>query len=104
MLIEELGLRLSNPLPMKSALITFGAFCVVGVVPLLPFVISIFSQIPHMYWMSAGFTFSAFFLLGFFKGHFLRQKKYVTGLETLFLGGGAALIAYLVGYLLQIFL
>ncbi|MBI2027616.1 MAG: VIT1/CCC1 transporter family protein [Deltaproteobacteria bacterium] len=104
MLTEELGLRLSNPLPLKAALTTFGSFCLVGVVPVLPFIISIFGTIPHIYIISASMTFTSFFLLGFYKGHLLHQKRLSMGLETLFLGGGAALIAYFVGRALQLLL
>ena len=101
MLTEELGLRLSNPLAWKAALATFISFCLVGSMPLLPFIVNIYEDVNHIFLMSSVFTFLSFYLLGFFKGHYLHQKRFWTGFETLFLGGGAALIAYFVGYFLH---
>jgi len=39
MLTEELGLQVEGPQPWWAALTTFVAFCSVGVIPFLPFLL-----------------------------------------------------------------
>lgn len=103
MLTEELGLRVEHPSPLKSAVTTFFSFCCVGLIPILPFLVSYFIDLPHIYMCSSIMTFGAFYLLGYFKGRYLEVtgSPIVSGLETLFLGGGAALIAYGIGHLIK---
>jgi VIT1/CCC1 family predicted Fe2+/Mn2+ transporter len=102
MLTEELGLPLKGANPMKAALATFAAFVVVGAVPILPFLISIFFKKgldPFM--MSTVMTGMAFFIVGTLKAQFVGRKWYLAGLETFFIGGAAAVLAYIVGVLLK---
>jgi VIT1/CCC1 family predicted Fe2+/Mn2+ transporter len=44
----------------------------------------------------------AFFIIGAIKSNFILENWFIAGIETLFIGGTAALIAYYVGYFLQI--
>lgn len=106
MLVEELGLRIENPHPLKSALATFVSFCSVGLIPLLPLLASYLIEVPHIYILSGGMTFITFYLLGFFKGRYLDlgHSPLISGLETLFLGGGAATLAYGIGYFIKMVL
>lgn len=105
MLTEELGLRLSSPSPWRAAVATFVAFVAVGIVPLLPYFAGIFS--PRL----AGFAFSvscvvtglAFFIVGAMKSQFIHEPWYWTGTVTFLVGGGAAVVAYLVGLVLHYF-
>jgi VIT1/CCC1 family predicted Fe2+/Mn2+ transporter len=102
MLREELGLTLDGPSPIKAALVTFGAFVLVGSVPLLPFGLVRFSGADWVdpFLVSCVATGVAFFAVGAFKaaepGRWLRS-----GLETLAMGGGAAAVAYGVGAALK---
>jgi VIT1/CCC1 family predicted Fe2+/Mn2+ transporter len=103
MLREEHGLA-SKPLSAwKSAWATFVAFVIVGAIPLLTFLINWF--LPGAFsspfvWASV-FTGVAFFAVGAAKGRFVEESKWKSGLETLCIGGGAAVISYLVGMALR---
>jgi len=100
MLTEELGLQLDGPRPLRSGLATFGAFLIVGIVPLFPFLFEGHS-------LEATFLFSsiaaagAFFCVGLFKGLVLGRSAVKAGFETLLTGGGAAVLAYVVGVWLR---
>jgi VIT1/CCC1 family predicted Fe2+/Mn2+ transporter len=92
MLMEELGLRLDPPRPLRAAITTFVAFLVAGLVPLLPLLVG------HAFLVSGIATAATFFAIGVVKGHMLRTGSIRGGLETLLIGGGAALLAFVVGY------
>jgi VIT1/CCC1 family predicted Fe2+/Mn2+ transporter len=72
------------------------AFILVGLVPLIPFVIPNLS-IDTSFVASAVATAIAFFGVGAAKGAVLHRSALRSGLETLLTGGGAALLAYVVG-------
>lgn len=100
MLTEELGLRVQTPSPTRAAWTTFGAFLLVGFLPLLPFVVP--GLAPGLVFpISAAVTAVAFFAIGFTKGLVLQRPALRAGLETLLMGGGAAVLAYFVGYWLR---
>lgn len=100
MLTDELGLR---PVPHdagKAAAATFGAFLIVGAIPLLPFVFA--GRVPEFAFAGsvvAGAV--AFFSLGAIRGRMLGQPLFRGGLGTLFTGGGAAFVAWLAGTTLR---
>lgn len=96
MLTEELGLEVEGPDPLRAALATFAAFLVVGIVPLVPFVIPNLA-LDTRFLASAVATGCAFFGVGAAKGLVLNRSALRAGIETLLTGGGAALLAYLVG-------
>ena len=103
MLVDELGISLDGPNPFRAAFTTFVAFCVVGMLPLLAFIFGLFAPITEggMYFASTVITGIAFFLVGTTKSIFVEQRWYWSGLETLFVGGIAALLAYAVGMMLR---
>ena len=94
MVTEELGLPLEGPSPVKAALATFAAFVLVGLVPLLPF---LSGGVAHRFWASAAVTAVAFAAVGVMKGLALGRSMLRSGLETLAIGGGAAMLAYFLG-------
>ncbi len=100
MLREELGLQLVTPSPRRAALMTFAAFIVVGVIPLLPFLVPGI-EIDMAFVASSIATGAAFFGVGLAKGVVNERKPLRSGLETLLMGGGAAVIAFAVGFLLR---
>jgi VIT1/CCC1 family predicted Fe2+/Mn2+ transporter len=103
MLTEELGLRLTTPSAIRAAIVTFIAFLFVGFIPLFSFVWQLMSSFPVelAYAWSTGLTAIAFFGVGAAKSRFVEQKWYVSGFETLLVGGTAAGLAYGIGSLLQ---
>ncbi len=92
MLMEELGLRLDPPRPLRAAATTFVAFLVAGLVPLLPLLAG------RAFLSSAVATAATFFAIGAVKGRLLRTGPLRGGLEALLIGGGAAVLAYAVGH------
>jgi vacuolar iron transporter family protein len=108
MMKEELGLiEDSSRRPLENALTTFVAFNLVGLIPLLPFVamfIAGFALISS----SDAFTYSvvltgaAFFLIGGVKGKVVQKSLIRSGINTLLIGGIAASVAFVVGYLLNL--
>jgi VIT1/CCC1 family predicted Fe2+/Mn2+ transporter len=75
----------------------------VGVMPLLSFIYGYFVPIPPgtLYAVSSVITAIAFFLVGATKSLFVQERWYLAGLETLFVGGIAAGLAYAVGAMLK---
>ncbi|GGH34507.1 Predicted Fe2+/Mn2+ transporter, VIT1/CCC1 family [Cribrihabitans marinus] len=95
MIEGEYGLGGIDPHPLRAALATFFAFLLAGLIPLVPFLLG----------LSGGFALSAvvtgmvFFAIGALKSRWSLSAWWRSGLETLLIGGTAALIAYGVGTL-----
>ncbi len=102
MLQEEHGVSLEPTNAGMAALTTFGAFAVVGLLPLLPFLLNwgLPGLVPAPFAVSSVITLIAFFLVGALKGQFVNVNGYRSGFETLLVGGTAALLAYIVGFVL----
>jgi VIT1/CCC1 family predicted Fe2+/Mn2+ transporter len=89
--------------PLKTAIITFFSFVLVGMVPLTPFIGALAFPFPQavQFLYSSAFTALAFLAIGAVRGVVTRKNKLLTALETLAIGGVAAAVAYGVGYLLR---
>ena len=91
--------------PKKTALATFAAFLIVGFIPLISFVIA--PLIPHVsnnkFLYSSILTALAFITIGYTKGKVTQKSCKKSSLETLIIGGTAAVIAFLVGFFLKNF-
>lgn len=102
MLREELGFTLRPNPPLYAALATFVAFVAVGALPLLPFLYELLlGGLAGPFLWSTCITGLGFFLIGALKGRLVDGPWYWAGLETLGVGGGAALLAYAVGLALK---
>lgn len=103
MIQEEYGLILEGSSPSRAAAVTFAAFLLLGVLPLISFIYEFFSpgSVIEPYLSSAFLAGIAFFCVGAVKGRFVFQDWYWAGVETFAVGGAAATLAYLVGVLLR---
>lgn len=100
MLVEELGLQAESANPLRAGVTTFLAFVLVGMVPLVPFLIPALSM-QQAFIASGVVTGLAFAGVGLVKGLALGRPLARSTLETLLTGGGAAVLAYLVGHWLR---
>jgi vacuolar iron transporter family protein len=98
MMVEEFGLRIEHPQPLKAGFATFVAFVLAGAIPLLPF----FANQPAdtTFRISTVATGITFLLIGVAKGLVVDRSLVRSGLETLAIGAVAAALAYFVGDLL----
>ncbi|EGP94618.1 VIT1/CCC1 transporter family protein [Nitrosarchaeum koreense] len=105
MMKEELGLIEDEKNPLESSVSTFIGFNLIGLIPLIPFMIFILMKIDAN---SEAFVYStisvmaSFFLVGMIKGKIVKKPKIRSGFYTLIIGGIASLVAYYVGYGLKI--
>lgn len=103
MMRNEFNMTLENVRPMKGAVATFASFLLIGFVPLVAYVfkgILGFDQ-NVLFLVTCVFTLTALFVVGAVKSRFTVRFWLWSGMETMFVGGVAATIAYFVGYLLQ---
>lgn len=86
-----------------SAFTTFFAFVIIGTIPLLPFMLAMFTPIDasKQFLYSIIGTFLAFLFTGYARGRITNKSIFIACLETVFIGGVAATIAYGVGALLK---
>lgn len=87
----------------KTSLATFISFVIVGLIPLSPYIIAVFTKTDstHLFTWSVALTLIAFYGIGYLKGVFTHGKKHKAALQTLLMGTIAAAISYGVGYALS---
>lgn len=90
-------------MPAKTAVVTFLSFFAVGFIPLISYVGGLFSPAiqAKQFIVAIALTGAAFFLVGAVKAKIVRKSWISSSIETLLLGGAAAVIAYIVGALLK---
>ena len=93
MLRHEYGLPARVRSAWRAAGATLSAFVLCGLVPLAPFVIGV----RDAFWMAAGATGLVFAAIGALKSRWSPQPWWRSALETLGVGGGAAVVAYGIG-------
>lgn len=103
MMRNEFSLTSENVSPVKGAVSTFLSFILVGFVPLIGYTFQPFFNFSgrQMFFVTAAVTLFALFLVGAVKSKFSMRHWLVCGLETAFVGGIAATIAYFVGYFIK---
>ena len=103
MMKSELRLIEGQTSPVKKGAVTFISFLLVGSIPIIPYFLSFFSEAIRniAYPLSIVMTFIAFFFIGSAKVYITKKNWFISGLETLLVGGAAAIIAYGIGYFLR---
>lgn len=105
MMVNELGMIEDDRKPISAALMTFGAFLLFGLLPLLVYLVdAIFHTnlaMSTMFLISILLSGLSLFGLGAAKFFITRQNPLVSGLEMLIVGGLAAGVAYFIGVLLK---
>lgn len=103
MMKEELGLIEDGRRPLDTAASTMFGFVIIGIIPLIPFLIIYVSGISlnsESFFYSVISTSVAFFLIGVIKGKIVKKSLIRSGMITLLIGAIAASVAYLIGVLL----
>jgi VIT1/CCC1 family predicted Fe2+/Mn2+ transporter len=103
MMSEELGYASTEPNEYRAALATLFAFLTIGFLPLLVYVYDIATpgDVNEPFTWSAVMTAIAFLVVGGMKSRFVDQGWWRSALETLAVGGLAAVLAYAAGAFLQ---
>jgi len=105
MLHNEWGLQPNSKSALRAAISTFIAFVTVGSLPILPFLYNALTHenihITHPYTWSTILTGLGFIIVGALKSRFVEKHWLAEALITLFVGGAAAALAFLIGILLQ---
>jgi len=103
MMTEELGFAPVATDEWRAGGATFAAFVIVGFVPLAAFVYDFFvsGEVASPFAWSVIMTAAAFFGVGALKARFVDMKWWISSVETLAVGGSAAMCAYLIGVLLK---
>jgi len=83
--------------PAQAALTTFAAFIACGLVPLVAYLLA-----PTRVSVCVVATACTFFAIGAVKSHYSLTVWWRSGLDTLFLGMGAAALAYAAGHTLRL--
>jgi len=87
----------------KNGIATFISFVVIGIIPLLPFILAIGIPAlePIRFLLSIVFTGIALVIVGAIRGKVVEKSPFHSSLETLIVGGIAAVLAFTVGFLLR---
>ena len=83
--------------PFKHGLITFISFNLAGLIPLIPFLMKVGSP----FVLSTIFVGLTLFLIGFLRTIYTKQNLIKSGAEMFTIGGLAAFVAFIVGYLVK---
>ena len=91
-----------NP-PVKSALVTFISFVIIGLIPLITFILSYFFQsiAKHEFLYASILTGISFLVVGAIRGEVVKKHPVKSAIEIFLVGSIAALIAFAVGHFLR---
>lgn len=97
MMSDEHGVPAVQRSPIRSATTTFGAFLLCGLVPIIPFALSMGNAVL----VSTVTTGVVFFAIGSIRSLWSPRHWWHTGMETFLIGSVAALVAYAAGDFLR---
>ncbi len=83
--------------PLKQGIIEFFSFTLVGFLPLLPFILNL----PSKFMLSTIIVGTVLFIIGGLRAAYVGKKVFQGGIEMFLVGGAAAFIAYIVGFMLK---
>jgi VIT1/CCC1 family predicted Fe2+/Mn2+ transporter len=103
MMKEELEMVKDERTPFKTATVTFIAFVLIGLIPLLSYLSAWIFDLnkTHLFLCSCLLTAIGLAIVGYFKSLVTEKNKLISITETLVLGGIAAGLSYLVGAVLE---
>ena len=102
MMKEELNMMEESKSPLKMGAVTYFAFILIGLIPLLTYVWDFISPIDaNLFFISSCLTAVGFVIVGIFKTYVTETPIWKGVLETLALGAIAAIVSYYVGDLLE---
>lgn len=95
--VHQMDRHHSDNLLVGGALM-FGSYFLAGFIPLLPVILFAF---PVSIFISVGSAFLGLFVLGYLKGKVVQAAPLRSGLEILLIGGAAALLGLMAGWLFR---
>ncbi len=103
MMKEELEMVKDDKTPISTATVTFIAFALIGLIPLLSYLIAYIFDLDktHLFLYSCILTGVGLAIVGYFKSIVTEKNKFFSIGETLVLGGIAAALSYIVGAVLE---
>ncbi len=103
MMTDELGLLDNGKSPIKTAAATFFGFATIGIIPLIVYIAAFFVPFlrENTFVISCVLAGMGLVTIGAIKSKVNNTVLWKSALETLFIGGAAAMLAYLVGFLLR---
>jgi VIT1/CCC1 family predicted Fe2+/Mn2+ transporter len=102
MMKEELEMSEETKSPVAMGAVTFFSFQLFGLIPLMAYVVDYSVGLEtNLFALSSILTAVIFMLIGLLKATVTQTKIFRSILETLFLGGAAAVLAYYVGNVLE---
>ncbi|MFN3404652.1 MAG: VIT1/CCC1 transporter family protein [Cytophagaceae bacterium] len=103
MMKEELEMSRDERSPFKTAAMTFASFILIGFIPIMSYVASAFVDLEekNLFMYSCILTGIALSVVGSLKSEVTEKNRLIGILETLALGGIAAVLSYFVGAVLE---
>ena len=103
MMSDELGLIHHGKSAWKTAAMTYAGFLSIGVIPLLSYLFAYFLPFfqQRTFLIGIGMTGVALVVIGVVKRRVTKKSLWGSVLETVFVGGFAAAISYLIGWFLR---